>query len=239
MTKNYLCLFKMNLKIPIIIISYNRLSYLKDLVEYFLNLNEKEIYILDNKSTYKPLLEWFEKIEKNENVKVIKCDINHGHRVYWNVGFYSKINDCKYCIITDHDILPYRNFEEGWKEKWVDMLEKHGVEKVGSAISIDDIPDEYIFKNHVINHEKNFWQSEHEIEKNCFNNQIDTTLYLQRIHTSHTYFRSIRMADYLIKHRPWYINPNNLTEEDVYYYNSISERSTSWSYRIQHFTKEI
>jgi len=229
----------MNNKVPIIIISYNRLSYLKDLVEYFLNINEKDIYILDNNSKYPPLHKWFVEIQKNSCVKVIKSNINQGHRIYWNIAFYKNISDCKYCIITDHDILPYRKFENGWKEKWIDMLEKYNVEKVGSAISIDDIPDTYTFKNHVINHEKNFWQPEHEIEKNCFNNQIDTTLYLQRIHTSHTYFRSIRMADYLIKHRPWYIDTNNLSEEDIYYYNNIAERSTSWSWRLQDFTRKV
>ena len=211
---------------------------MKDLVEYFLNLNEEDIYILDNNSTYSPLLEWFEKIKKNESVKVIKSEINHGHRIYWNIGFYNQISNFKYSIITDHDILPYRNFEEGWKEKWIDMLEKYKVEKVGSAINISDLPDFSPFKNGVISHEKNFWQPSQEIEKNCFNNEIDTTLYLQKIHTSHTYFKSIRMADYLIKHRPWYINPNELTEEDIFYFNNIKDGYTGWSWRLQGFCRK-
>ena len=139
----------MNSKIPIIIISYNRLLYLKELVEYFLNIGEDCIYILDNASTYQPLLDWFLTIEKNSSVKVFRSDKNYGSKIYWDISFYKNILDCKYCIITDNDILPYKKFEYGWKEKWIDVLEKYNLKKVGSAISIDDIPDTFFLKNHL------------------------------------------------------------------------------------------
>lgn len=220
----------MNNKVPIVIISYNRLLYLKELVEYFLNIGEEYIYILDNASTYQPLLDWFLTIEKNSNVKVFRSDENYGHTIYWNISFYKNISDCKYCIITDNDIMPYKNFEYGWKENWINVLEKYNAQKVGSAISIDDIPDTYFLKNKVIKHESQYWKN--KIDENCFSNKIDTTLCLQKIDTKHTIRNSIRMSNYLIKHRPWYIDLNNLSEEDLYYYNTI-KTSTHWSRQLK------
>ena len=208
----------MKLKIPIIIISYNRLSYLKDLVEYFLNLNEEHIYILDNNSTYPPLLDWFEKI--NKNINVVRYDKNFGHTVYWKTEFYKNIQDCTYCVITDHDIIPYKSFEKEWKENWIEYLNKYKVRKVGSALNLSDIPESFDLKQRVLNQETKFWST--ELEKNVFSAGLDTTLFLQKVNNNHRTTNAIRLSNYLIKHRPWYEDLNNQTEENIYYYKSIS-----------------
>ena len=67
--------------IPIIIISFNQLFYLQKLVSFLTSNGSKNIVIVDNNSTYKPLLSYFETI-KNE-VQIHKLQDNVGHQVFW------------------------------------------------------------------------------------------------------------------------------------------------------------
>ena len=60
--------------IPIIIISYNQLFYLRKLINFLWDNEYFEIIIIDNNSTYKPLLEYFDNIE--EKVKIYKLSKN-------------------------------------------------------------------------------------------------------------------------------------------------------------------
>lgn len=212
--------------IPIIIISYNRKTLLKNLVEYFLNIGETNIIIIDNNSSYQPLLDWFNEIENNESVKIHKLNHNYGHTVLWESGLFTDLINNNYYILTDHDIIPYNNFKPGWKQDWIDLLNKYNLNKIGSAISITDIPDHYKLKNDVITHENSFWIN--EVEPNIFKADIDTTLALYKKGCPYVYGPSMRLKEYEIKHQPWYIDNSNLSEEDHYYLNNL-KKSTHWS----------
>ena len=61
---------------PLLLISYNRLSYLRQQVDHFRSLGFSRIVILDNASTYEPLLVWFDQIEK-EGVVVERLPKNY------------------------------------------------------------------------------------------------------------------------------------------------------------------
>ncbi len=67
------------LDIPIIINNFNRLEYLKILLDGLENRNYTNIYILDNQSTYPPLLEFYKKTKH----KVIFLEKNYGFRALW------------------------------------------------------------------------------------------------------------------------------------------------------------
>ena len=58
-------LFKVNIpdakQIPIVINNFNRLGYLKRLIASLESRGYKNIHIIDNNSTYPPLLEYYEK----------------------------------------------------------------------------------------------------------------------------------------------------------------------------------
>ena len=62
------------LSVPIIIINYNRLKDLKELVSFLLERKHENIIIVDNKSSYPPLLEYYEQIK--DRVKIEKMDQN-------------------------------------------------------------------------------------------------------------------------------------------------------------------
>ena len=62
---------------PLLLISYNRLSYLRQQVDYFRSIGFSRIVILDNASTYEPLLVWLDQIE-TQNVVVERLKENLG-----------------------------------------------------------------------------------------------------------------------------------------------------------------
>ena len=50
--------------IKVVINNRNRLTTTKNLVEHLLRLNpEEKIIIIDNKSSYQPLLDWYKEVE--------------------------------------------------------------------------------------------------------------------------------------------------------------------------------
>lgn len=103
--------------------------------------------------------------------------------------------------------------------------------KVGFSICIDDLPDCYINKEQVQKWESQFWKK--EIEPNIFKAPIDTTFAVYKpyfkgeiIDTQHLYLRT--GFPYSVKHLPWYIDNNNLSEEEKYYIAHL-KTSTHWS----------
>src|SRR5690606_28311900 len=106
------------------------------------------------------------------------------------------------------------------------------VSKVGPALRIDDIPDFYKHKKQVIDWEKQFWQ--HALEPEVYEAAIDTTFALYkpgypRFHDLHgDFFKALRLGGkYTVRHGGWYVDNDNLTEEQVYYAKTANE-SNSW-----------
>ena len=90
--------------IPIIIISYNQLFYLKQLIGFLQDNAYTNIVILDNNSTYAPLIEYFKEIK--DDVKIHKFNKNYGHRVFWSQDEVFKAYAKGYYVVTDPDIMP-------------------------------------------------------------------------------------------------------------------------------------
>lgn len=214
--------------IPIIIISYNRLSYLRQLVDMLLNIGEENIIILDNNSSYIDLLKYLDNLKDNR-IKVYKLKYNYGHTVLWNSGLFNEITKGNYYVYTDPDIYPISNFDSDWKQKWIDILNKYRLLKVGCSISIDDIPDHFKLKKDVINHESQFWNKKYE--DNVYMADIDTTFAMYKPNCQYVYGPSARLSEYKIKHLPWYIDYSNLSDEDKYYIKS-STSSTHWTKKL-------
>ena len=103
--KYYLCFFKPVLRkqirnpknIPIIINNFNQLFYLKQLINKLQIFNIKTIVILDNNSTFPPLLKYYEDI-KNE-VKIIRLTKNRGHLAFWKTEYVFKQYLRNICIL--------------------------------------------------------------------------------------------------------------------------------------------
>ena len=214
--------------IPIIIINFNRLTDIERLVDFLLNRRHTNIIIIDNNSDYPPLLEYYDKIK--ERVDVQRMNKNWGHMVLWkNRKLYEKY--CTgYYIVTDSDIIPNENLPANYLSTMIKYLNRNSnITKVGFALQIDDIPDTFKLKAQVLKCEEKYWKN--EIKRNVFNAFIDTTfaLYLPRYdYNENDFLNAIRLGgDFCSKHGGWYINHEDLTTEEEYYFKTSNE-SNSW-----------
>lgn len=219
------------LLIPIIIINFNQLFYLKQLISFLLNRNFQNIVIIDNKSTYEPLLQYYKQIE--EKVVVEYMNTNSGHMVFFNNEYLKKKYTAGYYVITDADIVPNEDMPNDFMFKLIKLLDKYHtkITKVGLALDISSIPDYYPLKERVLKWECKYWEK--EIEKNAYMANVDTTFalykpkYLMRDWTTE-FFSAIRYGGkYKVKHGGWYTDPLNMSEEQEFYYRNSSE-SNSW-----------
>lgn len=216
--------------IPIIINNYNRLEYLKKLIASLKSRGYNNIYILDNDSTYPPLLEFY----KNTDVNVIYLKKNWGYRAIWESEIVKQFWN-SYYVYTDSDMELSHECPTNFMEYFLQILEKYPkCFKVGFGMKIDDLPNYYEYKKQVISHESQFWLK--ELEPGLFEAPIDTTFALYRPYTgtsTNINKMNIRTGNpYLIHHLPWYTDSNNPTDEDKYYVNSITQ-STHWSKQSQ------
>lgn len=217
------------LSIPILIINYNRLSVLKELVLFLKNRNHKKIVIIDNNSTYLPLLEYYDAIK--EYVTVERLDKNYGHLVLWkNKDLYQKYAS-GYYIVTDSDIIPNENLPQDYISQLIKVLDKYNdINKVGFALKIDDIPDSFKQKEEVLRWEAKFWQN--NIGGTLYKSDIDTTFALYPPCFKYTslafFYNGIRIAgNFTAKHMGWYVDPENFSDEELFYFKT-SNSSNSW-----------
>jgi hypothetical protein len=213
---------------PIVINNRNRLTTTKKMVEHLLILNSKqEIIILDNQSTYEPLIKWYKEIENKVDIRYLK---NEGHLALWSTSIYKELGD--YFIYTDSDLELNENMPDDYQLVMYNLLQKYEMNKVALAIKIDDLPNYYRYKNQVIRNEQNWWKD--EVEKDIFKADTDTTFALMRNIADNT-FKSLRIGrrDFVCRHIPFYIDLDNLDEEEQYYIDNIGEKVTT-QYTKQH-----
>lgn len=218
-------------EIPVIIINFNQLFYLKQLVDFLVRRNFKNIIIIDNKSTYPPLLSYYEEIKNRVTIEHMKE--NYGHAVFFkNKDLQSKYGK-GFFVITDADIIPNENLPENFMSQMLSHLISNwrGITKVGFALGIDDIPNENVFKEKILSWEKKFW--ENKFAENIYIAALDTTFALYKPNYPQkydqiSYLDAHRFAgDCTSKHGGWYIDQNNLTEEQEFFVKTAS-RSSSW-----------
>ncbi len=216
---------KSNLRnVPIIINNFNRLEYLQAQISWLERVGYSNIYIVDNKSTYPPLLEFYKKTKYT----VYILDNNIGFLALWKTVIFQKFKHTYY-VYTDPDILPKDTCPDTVFSFFFDVLQKYkDVEKVGFGLVIDDLPASYLLKEKVIHWEKQFWEK--QIESNLFAAAIDTTFALYKPGVrGGSELNAIRTGEpYTARHLSWYIDSSNLTEEEIYYIKTANS-SSSWT----------
>ncbi len=217
-------------EIPIIINNYNQLDYLLKLLDALKKRGYRNIHILDNASTYPPLLEFY----RNTDVDVIRLDSNYGYLALWKSGVYKKF-DSNYFVYTDPDVVMVEECPDDFMEVFFKLMQKYPMaSKVGFSLKIDDLPDHFNKKKEVIEWESRFWKK--EIEPNVFDAPIDTTFALYRPFTrggANSMEHPMRLGfPYTARHLPWYTDADNLTDNMKYYIDSCRPKETHWTEQI-------
>lgn len=213
-------------QIPVIINNYNRLTYPRQLIDKLAGYGYTNIYILDNNSTYPPLLEYYQ----NAPCKVIRLKENMGYKAIWKSGVFSRFK-YGYYVYTDPDVLPGEKCPEDFLLHLLNLLKKYKeIEKIGLGLKTDDLPDCYNHKQEVIRAESIYWKE--QVEPQVYNAPVDTTFALYRplAKGNAEECPAYRTGGvYIAKHLPWYECSDQLSEESEYYKQRIMKGTSVWS----------
>jgi len=203
-------------KIPIIINNFNRLEMMVQLIESLEKRGYTNIFIIDNLSTYPPLLEYY----KTCKYTVFRLDRNIGMNALWGSGLIKKFRN-DYFVYTDSDMVPVEECPDDFLLFFLDVLRKHKLaQKAGFSLKLDDLPDCYAMKETVLRVEKDYYRYQHE--EMLYWAPIATTFALyrpraKRIHGNY-YIEMYRTASpYMARHLPWYMDSKNPDDENKYY----------------------
>lgn len=200
---------------PVFIVCRDRLTSLVGLLDWLEGVGHAgEVYLIDNQSTWPPLLEFYNTTRHT----VIKLGTNWGHRCGWELGVLREHAAGRRFIYTDPDVLPVDDCPADAIERMAAVLDADPwVVKCGFGIKIDDLPD--WCRDGIVAWESPYWSQWVE-PLGAYRAPIDTTFAL---HSSTAFKRfkykpAYRLADpYLIRHLPWYVNPDTLDDEEAYY----------------------
>lgn len=224
--------------LPIFIVSYNRLVYMQSLLKWLNDAGYKRIIIVDNSSTYPPLITFLQ----NCPYKVEFLEENWGHLAVWKCGRFDHILRSEYYVVTDCDIVPESTCPADVIEYFYSLLRHFPqLTKVGFSLRIDDLPECFVNRETVIEWEKKFWRKKFP-NTTLFKAAIDTTFALYRpgIFPDNRKWWASGRADYpyIAQHMPWYEDSSNLSEETLYYQSIIKAGSSHWLTNAQDLRKE-
>ena len=213
-------------QVPIIINNYNRLFFLKELIASLESRGYTNIHIIDNASSYEPLLRYYDECP----YRVYRLTENIGYLAIWETGIYKEFQSSFY-VYTDSDMRIDDACPDDFMQRFMTLMQKYPMaQKVGFGIRIDDLPDRFRNKADVIEHESKFWKR--MVEKDVYDAEIDTTFALYRPFCKGKADKCQKVyrtgGVYVIRHLPWYTDSANMTDEEKYYVASIT-RSTHWS----------
>ena len=215
---------------PIYIISFNRLSFLKQTVEWLQKYGYKNIVIIDNNSNYPPLLEYLD----NCGCKVYRMKKNYGHRVFFKHPKFLLKRNLSFFALTDPDLEPVKDCPQDFIEQFFKVFQKYPYySKIGFSLKIDDIPDSYYLKNEVIALEKKYYEKELKTNGSyrLYEANLDTTfsVFSPMIYTSNKkWYYAVRVGlPYQLRHLPWYGEDDS--EELRHYKASVRKDVSNWN----------
>jgi hypothetical protein len=190
--------------------------------EFLKNRNFSNIIILDNASTYPPLLDWYSTLAEKE---VVRFPGNYGAHCLFDSGYLKHHCDSEYIVYSDSDLELNPLMPDDFLEIMKATLLKYNEKKIGLALRIDDVPGS-CYRNCFtgsIEHEKQFWI--HELEKDVYRAMVDTTFCLLRKPEHHD-LRALRIAgNFTARHLPWYFEYSTLNEEEKYFVENANPQS--------------
>lgn len=210
---------------PVFIPVRDRVTPLRRLVDWLERAGQQEIWLIDNLSTYEPVLEYL----SSSRHHVVRCDYNFGHRSPWLTGSVQRYAHRRFFVVSDPDVVPDDACPLDALDHFRVLLERYSdVDKVGFGLRIDDLPSTYPLAEDVRRWEARFWSR--EVESGVFRADIDTTFALYRpLDRRHDEGRALRTgAPYVARHTPWYVDASNLSDEEAYYRAHADSTLSNW-----------
>lgn len=212
---------------PIVIICRDRLEPLQQLLSWLDRAGYTRPVLVDNASTYPPLVEF---LSQASEVEIVRLTDNLGHLAPWTAeSVQAKLRASGPFVATDCDVVPDESCPFDVVEYLGEiLLEYAGIDKVGLGLRIDDLPDAYALKKDVVAWESKFWET--EVAPGVFDAEVDTTFALyRRAAVPHRTTRALRTgAPYVARHLSWYVDSANPTLEQRYYREHADTSTSHW-----------
>lgn len=211
--------------VPILIICRDKVSPLVQLVDWLEVHGYQRIVLVDNASTYPPLLAYFQRTPH----QVVRHTENLGpYKSIWSTGVSDRFARGSYFVVTDSDVVPDSacpgdavGFFHWALRRFPSFV------KAGFGLRIDDLPKHNELAESVRRWEHRFWTR--RFASNLYRADIDTTFALYRPDSPFVLEPSIRTGKpYLARHQPWYADSNNRTDEERYYIEHCHPRMAHW-----------
>lgn len=206
--------------IPIVINNRNRLTTTRNLADSIRKLGNYEVIILDNASTYPPLLDWYDTC----TYEIVRETVNHGQLAIYNSGLINRWPIQSWVAYTDSDIELGSETPANFADRLCRIGDKYSINKVGLALRIDDIPDNDENQKWVKQWESRFWT--HEVEPLVYTSELDTTFGVIKVGIPFQYHALRVGGNMTCRHLPWYKTFGELNEEEIYYLEHSSPVST-------------
>ena len=225
------------LKIPIVIISWNCLSFIRNFISQIKNL-PNPIIILDNNSSYDNLHKYYDHLECELKGKITikRLTENYGHTVY--ITRRDLLPEVY--ILTDPDLQLNIHMPSNVSEILYNISCQYRRFKVGLSLDISESDKFRHIKNYdsglnIKEWETHFWINRIPHDKyELYLAAIDTTFTLVNWnyfagHNKCNRFSGIRIAgNFTCMHLPWYNNflENNLLNEELTYLKTCNKSGT-------------
>jgi len=214
-------------RIPVFVPSYNNLTYLKGMVDQLLRLGMYNVIVVDNGSSFVPLLTYLESIAGQ--VSVVRLTENMGPRyVFTNRQHYMSLPN--YFCLTDPDLEFNPDLPTDFLTHLIELTEEYRIGKAGFALDISDrvkmVNKEFTIrgkKYKIWEWESQFWRNPLPWEDSgdkAYRAPIDTTfaVYNKRFFDPRSPLGAIRVAGrYACRHLPWYVDKQLPADEGAYY----------------------
>ena len=181
------------------------------------------IYLIDNASTYPPLLAYYQDVIQDGRVRLLTLSRNFGHRALWRARILEYLDIRTPFVYTDPDVLPIEACPSGLVARLYQILRRYPfVDKVGTGIVIDDLPA------HVAAYVQTGRQYRQvPLEEAVDFCPCDTTFALYAPGASYSIGMSIGTRGRLqVRHLPWYLDPEHLPDDEAYYVAHADASST-------------
>lgn len=212
-----------------IINNRDRLTPVKRLIEWLWEAGHQEIVILDNLSTYPPLLDYYRRLAR-DRVKIVRLGANLGPLALWKQPDKSLLQTP--FVLTDSDCVPVAEcpldlLDFLWRagtairERYQSWGHPNPLQKIGPAFKLSTIPDTYRLKPWVLKWERYIGCEGVGREQfegvEIYDAAIDTAFALY-FEAKKPGYSAVRVgAPFLIDHLDWHVNSDHPTDEEAYY----------------------
>ena len=227
--------------IPVFIIAYNNLTFVKNFVKQVYPYTQ-HIVIIDNCSTYIEQHKWYDSLQ-DPKIRILKLAENYGHSVIDKYG--DQLGVPPVFVLSDPDLELNPKMPLDAIDRLHALSIKYQRHRIGLALNIADY-EQFLEVDAKLIHDNEvpYWQN--KIPDDSYELYVastDTTFALHNRTFQDRWYDNIRIAgDFTCKHLPWYRDyiRNNVPKEELieYYKNNISS-SIAKKYNLDFFLPSV